>query len=69
MDRVQQINFLRELAETFANNGNNDVEPGVTAAMLVDFWLPVLKEEEGLPDWFDKHDRQLLVEYVGEAIS
>jgi len=68
MDRVQQINFLRELAETFANNGNNDVD-GVTAAMLVDFWLPEVEEEDGLPDWFDKHDRQLLVEYVGEAIS
>ena len=63
MDRVKQVNYLRELAEDILLS---DMGESSSAESLVAFY-----ESEGsdYPDWFDAHDRALLVEYVDQAKS
>ena len=63
-DRVEQVNWLRELAVNISENLGEG-----TAEELVAF-----AEGEGAvwgidwPDWYDKADRALLVELVAEAL-
>ena len=63
MDRVKQVNYLRELAEDILLS---DMGEENSAESLVAFY-----ESEGsdYPDWFDAHDRALLVEYVDQVRS
>jgi hypothetical protein len=67
-DRVQQVNWLRELAANIAG-----ISPAgeCTAEEVVEFAL----SEEGreswaieIPSWFDDHDRRKLVEWVAESL-
>lgn len=59
-DRVQQVGWLRQEAQDILNYGEG------TAEELVEFW-----ESQGveIPEWFDATDRNLLVQYVGQAQS
>lgn len=65
-DRVEQINWINEIAANIAENlGDGTAEELVTYAL----------SDEGraawgieLPAWFDAHDRALLVERVAESI-
>jgi len=65
MDRVSQVNWLRELAVNIAENLGEG-----TAEELVEY----AHSEEGKvwgiewPDWYDEHDRKLLTELVAEAL-
>lgn len=69
-DRVEQVNWIRQLAENIAANLSGS--PDDTADELVEYAL----SEEGreswgidLPEWFDGHDSSLLIEWVGEALT
>ena len=68
MDRTEQVDWLREMAESIATNGHNPVD-GVSAEALVAFAV----DENGWgidwPDWFDRHDRALLTRFVSEALG
>lgn len=61
-DRAGQVSWLQELAANISSNLGEG-----TAEELVDYAL----SDEGrdswgieTPDWFDEHDRQLLIEIV-----
>ena len=54
-DRVQQINWLEQEAVDIAFYGEGSGEE------LVSFWESQGNEK---PDWFDDHDRGLLVGYL-----
>jgi len=69
-DRVQQVGWLRQLAENIAANLSGS--PDDTADELVEYAL----SEEGreswgidLPYWFNDYDRGLLTEWVEEALA
>ena len=72
-DRVEQVNFLNELAANIAMIGEPPA-PNLgdgTAEEMVEYAL----SDEGrdawglvIPDWFDDHDRRLLVERVAESL-
>lgn len=57
-DRELQVNYLNMLASDIRSDM---VGPG-TPTEQVDYFL----SEETMPDWFDEHDRALLIELVGE---
>jgi len=59
-DRVMQIDWIRQTARDIVDNASLP-DAGASAKALVAWWL--LNAEE-LPDWFDDHDRRLLVDYV-----
>jgi len=64
-DRVAQISWLRELATNIAQNlGDGTAEELVAYAESpeADVW------NIEWPDWYDKQDRRLLIEMVGEAL-
>lgn len=58
-DRVQQVNWLQQEAVDITNYGEGSAEE------LVSFWESQDCEK---PDWFDSHDRGLLVDLVSAAI-
>ena len=59
MDRTEQVNQLREIAATIRFGGVGDGTP----QEQVEFYL----SEYGKPgDWFDEHDKQLLVQMVAD---
>jgi len=60
-DRNKQVNFLRNLAANIAF-GSDDIT--VSAKDRVDYYCDVYAED--LPSWLDDHDRQLLIEFVGD---
>ena len=62
-DRLTQINWITELAAdiTFSNITGTPEE-------LVDWTLQQMElNHEQLPEWFDDHDRQLLIDCVAES--
>ena len=66
MNRVQQVNWLRELA--------SDITCCVwqgeyTGAEIVAYSLDEAEDAIALPDWFDDHDRRLLVQFTDEALA
>lgn len=66
MDRVAQVNWLRQLANDIADNLGTG-----TAEELVEYALSVEGRTAwniNIPDWFDAHDRGLLVRFVIEAL-
>ena len=65
-DRTEQVNWLRELAGNIAAN----LGPG-TAEELVQYALSREGRESWgieIPQWFDAHDRSLLIQWVGESL-
>lgn len=66
-DRVQQVSWLRELAGNIAENlGEGTAEELVAYALSDDgreSW------QIAIPEWFDNHDRGLLVQFVGENLE
>lgn len=62
-DRVEQVNALREQARILADYGTRDDGDGETR---VTFWE---SQSEELPDWYDAHDRKLLVEWTDKALG
>jgi hypothetical protein len=73
MDRVQQVNWLREFAGNIVNmtSVNCDLRD-VTANEIVDFALSkegILSWSIELPRWFDKHDKNLLIEMVRDSLT
>jgi len=66
MDRIEQVNWLRELAVNIAQNLGEG-----TAEELVEYALSDEGRESWgieIPEWFDGHDRELLTEIVAEAL-
>ena len=64
-DRTEQVNWLRELAANIAENlGEGAAEELVAYAESpeADVW------DIEWPEWYDNHDRRLLVEMVSEAL-
>jgi len=66
-DRVEQVNWLRELAGNIAANLGDG-----TAEELVEYALSDEGRESWgieIPEWFDDHDRGLLVQWwVAESL-
>jgi len=65
-DRTAQVNWLRELAGNIAANLGEG-----TAEELVDYALSDEGRESWgieIPQWFDAHDRSLLIEWVTESL-
>jgi len=66
-DRVQQVNWLRELAYNISQNLGEG-----TAEELVEYALSDEGRESWdieLPSWFDDHDRGKLIEWVAENLE
>ena len=61
-ERTEQVNWLREQADIISYYGGHSEEAGT----YVTYWEKNIDE---LPDWFDNHDRRLLIKMVAEAIS
>ncbi len=69
MDRVAQINWIRQLAANLTDSAPTEV---TVAEDLVAYALSDtgrLEQSIELPEWFDSHDRGLLVEYVQENLG
>ena len=65
-DRVEQVNWLRELAGNIAANLGEG-----TAEELVQYALSHEGRESWgitIPDWYRLHDHSLLVRYVAESL-
>ena len=65
-NRVEQVNWLRESAYNIATwMGKGNAEQHVAYALSREG-----RESWGvtIPEWFDDHDRALLVEYVGKSL-
>ena len=65
MNRVAQVNWMRELAGNLvANLGNG------TAEEIIEFALSGDAVDWGIetPDWFDAHDRELLTDLVAKRL-
>ena len=60
MDRVEQVNWLRDLT---ANIVFGSANPSTSAQERVDYYCETFE----LPEWFDGHDKRLLVEWVKES--
>ena len=58
-DRMDQINWIEEQADIISWYGEGTVKE------LVAYW----EQHTETPDWFDKHDRILLVELVTKAVE
>jgi len=60
-DRNRQIGWLQETAKSITHYGEG------TGEELASFWESQMASEAiDLPDWFDAHDRALLVKYVSD---
>ena len=65
-DRVEQVNWLVELAGNIAANLGEG-----TAEEMVDYALSREGRESWgitIPDWYRLHDHELLVKYVAESL-
>ena len=58
-DRVKQVNYLRDLA---ANIKFGSDDPSTSAQDRIDYYCSEFADE--LPQWFDDHDKGLLVQWV-----
>ena len=66
MDRTGQVDWIRNLADNIAANLGEG-----TAGELVGYALSDEGRESWgieLPDWFDSHDRNLLIRFVAELL-
>ena len=67
VDRTQQVNWINELAANIAENLGEG-----TAAELVEYALSAEGRESWgieLPEWFDAHDRGLLIQAVKRGLA
>jgi hypothetical protein len=62
-DRVEQVNALREQARILADYGTREDGDGEAR---VAFWE---QQSEELPEWYDAHDRKLLVEWTDKNLG
>jgi len=62
-DRVEQVDFLRETARVLASYGTREDGDGEAR---VAFWE---EQSEELPEWYDAHDRKLLVELTDKSLG
>lgn len=61
MDRLTQVNELRAIADIISYYDTTNC----TAHEAVEYYESV----ETMPEWYDEHDRRLLIKFAGEAIS
>lgn len=67
-DRVRQVNMVMQLANDIAAYSGAD-DPS-QAEEAVNSWLEWGNEYQvDLPQWFDDHDRRLLVRWVAERLE
>jgi len=62
-DRVAQVNYLRQTAADLASYGAREDGDG---EQRVAFWE---EQSEELPDWYDSHDRKLLVAWTDKSLG
>ena len=63
MDRVAQVNWLEEIA------GDLSCSWAGTPTEIVADWEEGGKEQCALPEWYDKHDRELLIRTLGKYMA
>ena len=67
-ERMKQVTWLLQVAEELTNRpviaGTYDGDYGSAAMDAVRFWEDSVGE---LPEWYDDHDRQLLIKWITEA--
>jgi len=69
-DRVQQCDWLREVAAETYGYFVADPEDRYTGEQVVAAWEEQLRDSGGeLPDWYDEHDRRLLAGYIQERLD
>lgn len=66
-NRVQQVSWLRELAGNITDNLGEGAAEELVAYALGDEGREDWAIE--IPEWFDDHDRGLLVQFVGENLE
>ena len=64
MDRQSQVEWLEEIAGDLSS-----CNWAGTPRELVAFWEEGGNEQSAIPEWYDDHDRQLLVRTLGEYLS
>lgn len=67
-DRTEQVNWLRELGSNIANWHRGS---GSSAAEAVEYALSADGTENmaiDWPEWFDDHDKALLVEWTAKSM-
>ena len=62
MDRQAQVNWLEEIA------GDLSCSWAGTPTEIVADWEEGGKEQDALPEWYDQHDRELLIRTLGKYI-
>lgn len=68
-DRTQQVDYVRELAGDLHSNWQGSVSDYADAeayaeAIVTDYLERMAEEREAMPDWWDEHDRGLLVRFI-----
>ena len=63
-DRVAQVSYLRDLVADFVFSSD---DPSSSAQDRVDYYCQEFAND--LPEWFDDHDKALLVRWLAEAES
>ena len=71
-DRVMQVNALRTLADRLTDGYTVDPEDfggnvEAAAAEAVEYYIDEINTV--MPEWFDSHDRGLLIRFVEEALQ
>lgn len=69
-DRTAQLNYVRELASELISSQKlvsvSDYADAETYAetIVTDYLERMAEEREAMPDWWDEHDRGLLVRFI-----
>jgi len=64
MDRQEQVNWLEEIAGELTS-----CNWAGTPRELVAFWEEGGNEQDALPEWYDQHDRELLIRTLGKYMA
>lgn len=71
-DRTRQVDYIRELASELISSQRftsvSDYADAETYAetIVTDYLERMAEEREAMPDWWDAHDRGLLVRFIAE---
>ena len=70
-DRTAQVNWIMELASDLHSNWQGSVSDYADAetyaeTIVTDYLERMAEEREPMPDWWDAHDRGLLVRFIAQ---
>jgi len=70
-DRTAQLNWIMELASDLHSNGQSSASDYADAetyaeTIVTDYLERMAEQHEPMPDWWDEHDRGLLVRFIAQ---